>query len=107
MIEQAEESIHDLAQSAREQGRRVEDKVARTFDENPLAVGLAVVAIGIGVGLAIPISRREQRWMGPSRERLGRKVEQAAREAIDKAGEAGTRAIDKAAAETQQPALPH
>jgi len=103
VVNRAQESLHDFAQTAKEQGRRVEDRIERAFDDNPLAVGLAVVALGVGIGLAIPISRKEQQWMGPARERLASKVEKAAHEALEKAEELGTQAVD-ATAQQLQPA---
>jgi len=42
----------------------------RVFDENPLAVGVAAVAVGAAIGMALPATRTERRVLGPTTERF-------------------------------------
>jgi ElaB/YqjD/DUF883 family membrane-anchored ribosome-binding protein len=50
--------------------------------ERPLAVSAAALALGVAVGMAVPISRTERRLMGPARDRLVQRARGTAREAI-------------------------
>lgn len=85
--ERVTDKTGELKEQAKEQAGRVENLVERTFHDNPLAVGLGVVAAGVAVGLALPITQREQRWLGGARDRLIEKAEHAADEALDKVDE--------------------
>ena len=40
------------------------------IDDNPLGVGLAAIAAGIGVGLLLPQTRPERELLGPKRDEL-------------------------------------
>jgi ElaB/YqjD/DUF883 family membrane-anchored ribosome-binding protein len=84
-----------VAQQAQQRGREVQGQLQRVFDENPLAVGLGVIAVGLAIGLAVPITQKEDQLMGQARDRLLGKAEQAAHGALDKAGELANRGIDK------------
>jgi ElaB/YqjD/DUF883 family membrane-anchored ribosome-binding protein len=54
---------------------------ARDFGaENPLAVGLLALAAGIGMGLLLPSTRKENRLMGETRDRLARDARRTASE---------------------------
>jgi hypothetical protein len=50
-------------QSARDFSRRVSD-------DNPLAVGMAAIAAGIGVGLLLPQTEPERELLGSKRDEL-------------------------------------
>ena len=63
------------------QARRVEQQAERTFLDNPLAVGAAVLAVGAVVGLSLPRSRREDQLMGETRDRLLQGAQGAAHDA--------------------------
>jgi len=59
-----------LSHDARDQLRRAQVGARDMAQENPLAVGAVAVAAGIGVGLLLPATRRENELMGPTRSRL-------------------------------------
>lgn len=90
----AGESVTHLAHDAKEQGRRLENRVESFYYENPLAVGAAVVAAGTVIGLAIPISRKEDEWMGKARDEVVQKAQNLAREAIGKAEDVGKDVVE-------------
>lgn len=50
--------------------RQARDFSVHATETHPLAVGAAAVAAGIGIGLALPQTRREAELLGPQRERL-------------------------------------
>jgi len=86
----------ELAHTAREKAHDVETAAKRTFEDNPLAIGLGVVAAGLLIGLAIPTTRRENELLGATRDRL-------AHQAIGKVDELAHKAIDKAHELAEQP----
>ncbi len=60
----------DLSHEARHQldaAQRLTRDYAR---ENPMAVGALAIAAGVGVGMLLPMTRPENRLMGPTRDRL-------------------------------------
>ena len=50
------------------------------MEENPLAMGAIALAVGAGVGLLLPTSRREDELLGPQRDRLIERTREAAHE---------------------------
>jgi ElaB/YqjD/DUF883 family membrane-anchored ribosome-binding protein len=87
LVGDAEERVREVALRAQERGRDLEGAVQRTFQDNPLAIGLGVVAVGLAIGLAIPITHKEDEWLGQARDTLTDKAQQVAREAIGKVEE--------------------
>lgn len=83
-----------IADDIRQRSRKATKGLRRRFDERPLAVGLAALAVGLVAGLAVPASRREDEWFGETRDRLLETARRAGREAIDKARRATQVAID-------------
>ena len=71
--------------------RDVGNTTQRVFEENPLAVGAAAVAVGAAIGMALPATRTERRVLGPTTERF---VDQA-QEAISRPLEQAEREIRK------------
>ena len=70
---------------------RVEDQ----FYENPLAIGLAVVAAGLAAGFALPTTRKESELMGGTRDRLVDRAREAARETKEKVQHVAERVVDQ------------
>jgi hypothetical protein len=83
--------VTTMAHTVQEQGRRLEGRVEQAFHENPLLVGAGALAAGTLIGLAIPITRREDTWMGKTRDDLIEKAGTAAKGALDKVQEAAKR----------------
>ncbi len=85
-----------LAHSGMEQAKRGGEAVQRqyqsTLEENPLLIAGAALAVGAILGAILPHTEREDRMMGPSRDRLlrraGQAVEQGAHSLVDKAEQA-------------------
>lgn len=92
VAERTQHAAHAVAQQTRLQARRVEDR----FDEQPLVVGAATLALGLAAGLALPASDREVRLMGDARDRLVDRVKDVAEEAADKVQHVAARVMDEA-----------
>ncbi|HKU40873.1 MAG TPA: DUF3618 domain-containing protein [Polyangiales bacterium] len=87
-MSRASERATDLAHSARETGEKLAERASRgaermkeglrragertrTFaDENPLAIAMAALVAGIGVGMALPSTDRERRMLRPAHDKL-------------------------------------
>lgn len=71
---------------------------ARVLNQNPLALGLVVLALGALIGALIPESRQENEWMGGTRDQLAQKAQETATDIASKvsvvAATAGTAAHD-------------
>jgi hypothetical protein len=85
-------TMKQAASDATETGRRLEGRVEDAFHDNPLAVGAAVLAAGTVIGLAIPISQKEDEWMGAARDEVVEKVSDLAQKAIGKVEDAAREA---------------
>jgi len=104
-VERAEEMMHEGAERGREIGREAQHRLQRAGErsrelanESPLALGALAVAAGVGVGMMLPTTRKEDETMGPARDRLvgeardtaeqiGQTAKQAAREIKQKVTE--------------------
>jgi len=84
----AGQAIKHYAEEAQETGRRAEDRVERLYRDNPLAFGAVAIAAGTALGLAIPISSKEDEWMGAARDQLVGKAAGMAKDALQKADSA-------------------
>lgn len=67
--------------------RQARDATREFAEDNPLAVALATLVAGIGVGLLLPRSQREDQLLRPVRERVGRFVDEA-KQAAEEMGDA-------------------
>jgi len=83
----ASERVVHVSREARDEAIRLEQRVERTMQENPLAVGAAAFAIGTAVGLTLPRTRREDELLGGARDKLLQKAESFAEHAVDAARE--------------------
>ncbi|HEY0674067.1 MAG TPA: DUF3618 domain-containing protein [Longimicrobiales bacterium] len=55
---------------ARDRLHSATERFDTTLNENPVAIGVVAMAVGMAAGLAIPESRREREMMGPYRDQL-------------------------------------
>lgn len=63
-------------------GGQVKINYEHYIEENPLAVGAVALALGAAVGLAIPLTRKENEYLGEYRDQLVEKAQDAAQDAI-------------------------
>jgi ElaB/YqjD/DUF883 family membrane-anchored ribosome-binding protein len=81
---EAKEKVKRVAHDAGQSARRMENRVEDMYYQNPLAAGAIAIAAGTAVGLAIPISRKEDEWLGPARDKLVGKANELAHQALGK-----------------------
>jgi hypothetical protein len=96
LADRAQNVAGTVAQQTRTQTRRVQEQ----FEENPLAIGTATLALGLAAGLAIPATRREAELVGDARDRFVDRVRNVARDTADKVQNVAERVIDETQATT-------
>lgn len=89
--EKSREYAHSVADASRRQAKRAEDM----YYENPLGVGLAVVAAGFAVGLGAPRTEVETRLVGDARDRFVDRAKDMAREKKDQVQHVAERVVDE------------
>lgn len=77
---QAQERASQAGDKAREQAQRAKGGFQQALQENPLALGAAVIGIGAAVGLVIPGTAKENELMGESRDQLANRTQRQAQE---------------------------
>jgi ElaB/YqjD/DUF883 family membrane-anchored ribosome-binding protein len=86
----------ELANRAREKavdlGHKAQETYEHVLEERPWAIGIAALAAGAAVGMAIPASRYENELMGEARLNLMTKVQETADGFVDRAKQAATEA---------------
>ena len=94
-----------LAERSRDRAVRAKDASNEAFDANPIAFGAIALLAGIGLGLALPHTRREDRLLGSRREqvigRARRIADEARHVAIDSVKEGAKVAKEHAKAEAE------
>jgi ElaB/YqjD/DUF883 family membrane-anchored ribosome-binding protein len=96
----AQEAAAHLQTRAQLGMRHTKQTFKATMDENPLAVGATALAVGALVGLALPSTPTEDRWMGERRDELleeaKESIQQQAEETVRKVKDVATKAKDAA-----------
>lgn len=64
------EQASDIGHQAYEQLQRAQVRTREFSSENPLAVGALAIVAGVGVGLLLPATRRENQLLGETRDRV-------------------------------------
>jgi ElaB/YqjD/DUF883 family membrane-anchored ribosome-binding protein len=85
---EARERVGDLGSTVRRQGSRARGGVEHMMDENPLALAAGAAILGLCLGMLVPESERENRWMGPTRDNLVDRAQTAAGRVKDAAVDA-------------------
>jgi hypothetical protein len=73
----------DIASRGRERAMSMRERGGSAFSANPLAFGALALFTGIGIGMLLPHTRREDRMLGEPRERVVERARQIAHEAKD------------------------
>lgn len=85
-----------MASTVADTTRRGAGRVEDAYNENPLALGAVAVAAGLATGFAAPISDREVRWMGSTRDDVVDRVREFAEETREKVERVATRVAEDA-----------
>lgn len=99
------EKASELKSRTRYQARRAQTGFWEMMEENPLAVGVATLALGVLAGLSLPSTRREDELLGETRDRLVDRLEEVGREALDKGKQVAGTAVDTLKEEAENAGL--
>jgi ElaB/YqjD/DUF883 family membrane-anchored ribosome-binding protein len=77
-----------LADELRTRGDHARIRAQQAYQDNPLVVGAAVAVAGTALGLALPLTRREEELLASARGQLVRGAQDFARGALDKVQDA-------------------
>ncbi len=83
MVERAGQYV-EYAGRAKEQAGYVGGSLRSVFERNPLLIGVVGVMSGAALALLLPATKREQEWLGKTREELWNKAEEIGHEAADR-----------------------
>jgi len=108
-LNQVKETASDLAnrstQTFNELSTKAKDGASRVggmMRDNPLAAGAIAMAAGTAVGLLVPSTRIESEYIGETGERLVERVEDVARDALDKVQDAAKQMAPSQEGQQQQ-----
>jgi gas vesicle protein len=90
------ESAQDVAGLVAEETRMQSRRVERAYQENPLVIGAAALALGLAAGLAIPPTEKEVELVGDTRDHLVDKVRDVAEDTKAKVEQVAGRVMNEA-----------
>lgn len=99
------EKATELGYRTRTQARRAQVGFWEMMEENPLAVGIATLALGVLAGLSLPSTRREDELIGETRDKLVDRIEEVGREALDKGKQVAGTTVDTLKEEAENAGL--
>jgi hypothetical protein len=76
--ERARQGMEQVTHSAQEVGGRARTGFDHYFQRHPLMFGAGAFALGVALGMIIPSSRQEDRWMGEASHRMKERTREAA-----------------------------
>jgi hypothetical protein len=79
---------------------RAADRLSRTFERNPLAIGAIGLLAGALIAALLPASRTADKWLGGKRDGLWQQAQQAGETALTELRNTAAGAADAAAADT-------
>ncbi len=86
VADQAGQAASGLVEGTQQQAVRAQSQFQRVLQENPLAVGVAGLALGAAIGLAIPETQRENQVLGDARDRMMDRALGTAQDTMQKVG---------------------
>jgi len=97
----AQESVSQLGSQATNQARRARGGFERVLEDNPLAVGVVAVGVGVLAGLAVPETDKENELLGQARESLMDKASQFTQDTTQRVQSVAQEAVDAAKQEAR------
>lgn len=94
LTHEARDKATALGYSTRYQARKAQTGFWQMMEENPLAVGIATLTLGVLAGLSLPATRKENELMGETRDKLVDRMEEVGREALEKGKQVAETAVE-------------
>ncbi len=86
LYEQARTKTDEFASQARDRAEALRGRYQGLLEERPLVLVAAALLVGIALGLSLPETKPEHRFMGETKEKFFGKAREAARETMEKVG---------------------
>lgn len=102
VADKASDKASDAADFAQGQAQRARGWFEQTWDDNPLLLAGAALAVGTIVGLSIPETEMENRLMGETRDDIVQKAQGVAQDTVQRAQQAATAATNQESNQQQQ-----
>lgn len=93
------EQAGNVVSSAQFEAMRTRYRVENMMRSNPLAAGAVALAAGVVVGMALPETEPEHRFMGEARDNLMERAGEVAQQAVEKVSQVASVATDAAKTE--------
>ncbi|MDY1019110.1 DUF3618 domain-containing protein [Pseudomonas coleopterorum] len=93
---QLTDKAHDVGQRVQEQASEVKGQFEQLLKEQPLVLAAIGIALGAALGAALPSTRKEDEWMGQTRDDLADTLKSKGQEAYAVAKDTVKQATDKA-----------
>lgn len=97
----AKEAVSGMGDQAARVAQQARQGVQQTFQNEPLLLGVAGLAVGLALGAALPPTEAEDRLMGQARDRMVDKGKSAAQGGLEQASSAAQEAYQGAKSELQ------
>lgn len=94
--------ISEASRNVRHQASQFADRSYHTFQEHPLMVGSMALLIGMAIGAALPLTRREGRVMGGSAGGIWERAKHTGEEQWEKAKRVASRSAEVAGQEMRE-----
>jgi len=95
MAHEAKERISRFGDQAGYRARRTKSQLEYQMEENPLAVGAVALGIGAAIGLMLPGTRKEDEWMGETRDQLFDEARQRAESTFEQVKEVAKESTER------------
>jgi ElaB/YqjD/DUF883 family membrane-anchored ribosome-binding protein len=98
----AKERTRRLGTTIQDESRQVRDTLQQQTHEHPLMVAAGAAVLGLVLGMVIPATSKENKVMGPARDRLADRVEETASRVKDVATDEARKVADSVKDEVRQ-----
>ena len=88
------ETVSNTASKVADAAAAGKDSYANYFDGNPLAVGAVAAALGLAVGLALPLTETENELLGETAGSIRDRLEEVAKETVTSVKDSASELID-------------
>ncbi len=101
-VSQAQDQVEHLSDQVQDQAQRVMSRSQSMLDDNPLITSALALTVGAAVGFLLPETRREDEWMGETRNKLLNQVSEVAHNTMEKAQKVATEVIQTTGEKVQE-----
>lgn len=95
-VGRAQDQMGQFGGRVQDQAQTVMDKSQNMIEDNPLMVGALAVALGAAIGFILPVTERENEFMGEARDRLVSQAGEAAQDTLGKVQRVASEALQAA-----------